>query len=1376
MIKIKYYPVRFQKDCQEWEFNFSRSLLLKDYINKIGIEYKDLEVIVDGKVVSDFDIVLDDQSEIIVTPKIRWGAIGAAIYVWWMSLGVVGAILTVASIALTAYSVYQAIMAARQPGFGSSGEGLDANSPTYGWDGIRTVQEVGIPVKVLYGEHRTGGNIINQFISTDGDKQYLNMLIAVGEGEIESIDDILVNDNPIENFSDIVVEKRYGTNDQTIIQNFGDLHNIYNIGSQLVQSAPYVYTTNDVDVEAFEIYLTLPSGLFQVSGSDILAWSVSYQVDYKLHSDSVYSELPIETITERSRSTVRRVFRKEGLVAGQYDIRITRTSADSQLSPQMTGDLYLTSIDEIQTGDIAYPNTALLSIKALATNQLSGTTPNVTFVVKGIKVLQPKIMNGAVEVDWEDYYWDPVTEEWKLIEDDTVCTWDGTSWVTKYSANPIWCLRDLLLNTRYGLGEYLEAENIDEDELLEMAKYCEERVSYIAAITTYLTEVSITNAIQDISPYCVTARSGDLINYHKNLFVNSKGWLYFGYISSTADPLGYSENQRFSLSISDNLGRSWIQRVKTDVFNEYVEQNNDMFQIPWEILSNDYPYFFMPSRSIVGGPAIIFSGTKDITNCSDWNANEELNVPEKNTIFASAVDSNDVVHIVYSSGSIYVYHVTFSNGVWGTPELVATSTQYFGQSTLVDLFIDSSNNLHVLYNSDEGYGGAHCNYICYSEGSWSSPAVVFDEPYYYRSMERLNVIVDSFGNVHFSALFVYWNNSPYTIQIRYRTKTEAVWSDVELILDSTYNVVGTQINPILGMDASGSIYLSWSQKNVGTYPTKHQLLYKKRNPDLGNWEDIVYVTDTDLDHFNVAQLGNKVHPSRNIPTLGCAGVYSTSVSWYGYGWGTNPPIIHYWKSTDLVHSVTPTNLFRCDSSEVSNKTTYEKRFRMDVVMDSYTKAPDVITQLTAAFRAFCFYSQNGYSFKIDKPVTLPDEAVQVFGMGNILKGQFNQAWKSVGDTANLIEVQYADKDTNYENEIVSVVDSETVDAGDPIRKKSLRLFLTRKSYALREARYALLVNKYIQRSMTIRCGIDAVACKAGDIVYVSHDVPQWGYSGKVKAGSTGTLVKLDREVEIEEGKTYRIMVKFSDNSIAEKTVTDPIGTYTEVHTSESFDQTPTAYDVYAFGEITKVVKPFRVMTLGRQGDGEVDISLIEYDANVYTEEAEEVPVNNYSDITFAIENVTDLVVTKNEADSSIDVWFDKPLVDGSFYTIKNVRIYLYTSEDPAWIVIGETTGKSFNIPVSVVNGVAYTVKVVTVTDTGKEGDFGNSPTAVLYTPAESPSSSPSVSPSKSPSVSPSPSYSPSISTSVSPSVSPSKSPSISASVSPSVSPSPSVPG
>ena len=131
-------------------------------------------------------------------------------------------------------------------------------------------------------------------------------------------------------------------------------------------------------------------------------------------------------------------------------------------------------IDELKTDDLIYPNTALLGLKLLATEQLSGGMPNITAVVKGKKVLVPVIKYHEIPIPWEEYYWDG--SNYRLLANDALLDWNG-DYEEAYSANPVWCLKDLLTNKRYGLGEFISVDNLDDDIFLEMSRYCEEKVS-----------------------------------------------------------------------------------------------------------------------------------------------------------------------------------------------------------------------------------------------------------------------------------------------------------------------------------------------------------------------------------------------------------------------------------------------------------------------------------------------------------------------------------------------------------------------------------------------------------------------------------------------------------------------------------------------------------------------------------------------------------------------------------------------------------------------------------------------------------------------------------------------------------------------------------
>ena len=871
MIDVNFIPNPFSQEGREGvRVDFRRNMPLESYLKESGFAYQQMRIVVSGRRVDDLNAIIEDGDEILILPGIEFDP-----GTWAVLVAVFKTIATIATYAAFAYSIYQAVTYRKpsMPNYGSN----DESSPTYGWDGVQTIQEVGTPVPVIYGEHIVGGNIVNSFVATDGDQNYLNVLLALCEGEIESVSDLKINDNPAANFDGIETAVRLGTNADMVIPNFNDLHNLYPQSQNLTQNNPYVYTTVMTDVEAFELHLTFSGGLYQQNQSNgsLETWDVTYRVEYKPHNEPVYTDLGLITVSAKSRTAVRRVFRKEGLSPGQYDIRITRTSEDS--STYKMGDLSLSNVDEIKTDDLAYPNTAKLGIRALATDQLSGAMPNFTCIVRGKKVLVPRIMYDGSEVPWQDYYWDPEDEVYKRFSDNAECYWDGTTYVERWSANPVWCLKDLLLSSRYGLGEFLDINNIDVGLFLEMSRYCEEKVE----------------------------------------------------------------------------------------------------------------------------------------------------------------------------------------------------------------------------DGDEGY---------------------------------------------------------------------------------------------------------------------------------------------------------------------------------------------------------------------------EKRFRMDVVIDSPARVPDILTQLAGVFRGLIFFSEGAVKVRVDKP-ELP---VQLFGMGNIIEGGFSQQWKSLRDLPNVVEVEFLDKDKNYQREKIAVVDEEALANGEPMRAKSVKVFVTKMSYALREGRYVLKASRYVNRSISLKCGIDAVVCQAGDLINISHDVPQWGFSGRVKSGSINS-VGLDQPLTIEEGKTYKVQVRFHDDVIEERTVTSPAGERTTLTVSPAFSTIPQEYDVYAFGETGKVVRPFRVMTLTVNNNDEVEIAATEYNENVYDDSAVVIPSDNYSSLSTdipVVENfdLTERAVTLADGtiENLIDVYFNYPDDTRHINKYKGCKLYLSDDGGNSYYLVAYTEAREYAISGNIQKGKTYYVKAVTVTHNGIEDSLNNAPTDSVY--------------------------------------------------------------
>lgn len=294
-------------------------------------------------------------------------------------------------------------------------------SATYGFAGIQNSTRVGSPIPVVYGWHRVGGQILNTYVETRNDSDVLHMLVAVSEGEVTGISGIEVNGQSISNYSDVSYQTRNGANSQTAVGLFGDKTATTFQAEGQLSTTFITYTTQGENLNGFVVKITFPGGLFRVheTGSLVMA-SVSIEVDYKLHSSGTWITGPRQTIGENKRAVMRRQIRVDGLAAGQYDIRVRRTTAEST-SSTVVNAVVREAVTELINDGYTYPNTALFSLEALATNQLSGGIPRVTASVFGVKV---RVFTNQL------------------------------TYTMQWTQSPAWIVFDMLTNERYGHGRF----------------------------------------------------------------------------------------------------------------------------------------------------------------------------------------------------------------------------------------------------------------------------------------------------------------------------------------------------------------------------------------------------------------------------------------------------------------------------------------------------------------------------------------------------------------------------------------------------------------------------------------------------------------------------------------------------------------------------------------------------------------------------------------------------------------------------------------------------------------------------------------------------------------------------------------------------------
>jgi len=425
------------------------------------------------------------------------------------------------------------------PSFGDVGSDAFGSSPTYSWNGIQTVMAQGIPIPVVYGKHAVGGVRIQYALlgmdavakkpegnalligraTSDGTpvgkfSQWLADCLILSEGEIESVEELFINDIPYkslegEYFNCIYAKGSFGANPVNVLsgnlekpEDFWGYVGQYDFSLPAFITVPvnkviskqdkFTYVTRFPSklIEKLTVNLYFPNGLFKITDSGgltledckikftlykgyeklgeaeiplrgglkepfVLTYDLyinkgvqrentpPYPYGYNFHDpqdNPTLEEFPYTLIIEKlsddnptvkdSNSVTVQCVREE--LGKSADIHDTTTASGERVA-SVTQHPY----------KLRYQNTAVLVYTLAASSVVSGTLPNVKAVIKGKKV---KVWN-----------------------------FEANRWETAWTDNPAWIIRDILTNPRYGLGDFIKEENIDDESFKAFAQFCKEQ-------------------------------------------------------------------------------------------------------------------------------------------------------------------------------------------------------------------------------------------------------------------------------------------------------------------------------------------------------------------------------------------------------------------------------------------------------------------------------------------------------------------------------------------------------------------------------------------------------------------------------------------------------------------------------------------------------------------------------------------------------------------------------------------------------------------------------------------------------------------------------------------------------------------------------------
>jgi len=295
---------------------------------------------------------------------------------------------------------------------------------------------------------------------------YVSIIDLLGEGEIQGLKDgaksIYIDNTPLlgsdgtANFSGVSLEVRNGTQDQSYVPGFDDISNEISVGVVVQRSTPIARTITDEAVNAVRVLITIPALQEIKSNGDLLGAKVRLKIQLQYNGGG-YSTIIDDTIQGKTSQPYQRQYSVGIDGAFPVDVRVYRETEDST-SSSLSNAFSWTSYSEITYARTTYPNTALVALRV--SSEQFNSTPQRSYLIRGLKVKLPSNAfvhqnNGRVTY---------------------IGAWDGTFGAAQWCSDPAWCLWDLLTSKRYGLGDHIQADQLDKWSFFAASQYCSELV------------------------------------------------------------------------------------------------------------------------------------------------------------------------------------------------------------------------------------------------------------------------------------------------------------------------------------------------------------------------------------------------------------------------------------------------------------------------------------------------------------------------------------------------------------------------------------------------------------------------------------------------------------------------------------------------------------------------------------------------------------------------------------------------------------------------------------------------------------------------------------------------------------------------------------
>lgn len=201
----------------------------------------------------------------------------------------------------------------------------------------------------------------------------------------------------------------------------------------------------------------------------------------------------------------------------------------------------------------------------------------------------------------------------------------------------------------------------------------------------------------------------------------------------------------------------------------------------------------------------------------------------------------------------------------------------------------------------------------------------------------------------------------------------------------------------------------------------------------------------------------------------------------------------------------------------------------DAVIKEDTSCAEILEKIANVGRGNCTYQKGILSViwqEADQPV------VGMFGMSNMIAGSFSVQYNVANPIAK-VHVNYINRDYDWETKNVESL--VPFAESDNIKDLSITIDgITEEQQAQREANILAARQYFQRRSYNWKTDQEGIVVTRGQLVYLSHDATQYGYSGRiVKYNLVGGLVQsIETTSMLEDSTISHVTIRYPDSTMA----------------------------------------------------------------------------------------------------------------------------------------------------------------------------------------------------------------------------------------------------